>query len=356
MNTITLLPFAQALSATAWDGTSHPRPRQPAIELRRLPRRLSIEMRTTTMQGIRFILTFVLCCFVAPAMALTLKPQQVAPGVYAFIGEVGGRTYDNEAMNANTGFVVTTDGVVVIDSGSSFQTGKQIHEAIRRVTKQPVKLVINTGGQDHRWLGNSYFVTLGVPIIGSDNMRADAEARGAQLIQSLRGELKEKLDGTVVVLPTQAFTTRHTLRVGQTDFELIHTAPAHTPGDSLVWLPQTRTVFSGDIVFVDRLLGVLPFSNVTGSIASFEAMAALKPEHIVPGHGAVCDLAKAKRDTYDYLVLLRDHMKRAVDAGEDLQTALSKLDQRAWSKLPNFDLLSGGNASRAYLEAEASAF
>jgi hypothetical protein len=85
-------------------------------------------------------------------------------------------------------------------------------------------------------------------------------------------------------------------------------------------------------------------------------MAALKPARIVPGHGAVCDLAKARRETRDYLVLLRDHMKRAVDAGEDLQTALDTLDQSAYSKLPNFDLLSGGNASRAYLEAEAAAF
>lgn len=308
------------------------------------------------MQILRPLLALILCLLAVPASALTLKPLQVAPGVYAFIGETGGRTYDNEAMNANTGFVVTTDGVVVIDSGSTFQVGKAIHAAIRGVTQQPVKLVINTGGQDHRWLGNSYFVTLGVPIIGHEKMRADAEERGAMLLQSLQGELKEKLDGTTAVLPTETFATRKTLRVGATDFELIHTAPAHTPGDSLVWLPQTRTVFSGDIVFTDRLLGVLPFSNVAGSIAAFETLAALQPERIVPGHGAVCDLAKAKHDTYDYLVRLYSHMKQAVDKGDDLQTAIRSLDLKAWASLPLFDLLNGGNASRAYLEAESAAF
>jgi len=312
--------------------------------------------RNFAVRCLRFFLAFALYGLAGSALALNFKPQQVAPGIYAFIGEVGGRTYANEAMNANTGFVVTSDGVVVIDSGSTFQIGKQIHEAIRRMTKQPVKLVINTGGQDHRWLGNSYFVTLGVPIIAHEKMRADGEERGAMLIQSLRGELREKLDGTEVVLPTQTFATRKKLRVGKTDIELIHTAPAHTPGDILVWLPKTRTVFSGDIVFTDRLLGVLPFSNVAGGIASFETMVALKPARIVPGHGAVSDLAKARRDTYNYLVLLRDHMKRAINAGQDLQTAITSLDQSAWAKLPNFDLLSGGNASRAYLEAEAAAF
>lgn len=299
---------------------------------------------------------FALCLFVLPARALTLTPQVVAPGVYAFIGETGGRTYENEAMNANTGFVVTSDGVVVIDSGSTFQVGRKIHEAIRSVTQQPVRLVINTGGQDHRWLGNSYFATLGVPILGQEKMRADAEERGALLIQSLRGELKEKLDGTTVVPPNQTFSDRTSLRVGETDFVLIHTAPAHTPGDSLVWLPQTRTVFSGDIVFVDRLIGVLPFSNVAGAIASFEAMAALNPERIVPGHGAVCDLARATHDTHDYLVRLYGHMKLAVDKGDDLQTAIRSLDLGEWSKLPLFDVLNGGNASRAYLEAESAAF
>lgn len=308
------------------------------------------------MKTLRALLALALACFAFPALALTLLPQPVAPGVYAFVGETGGRTYGNEAMNATTGFVVTTGGVVVIDSGSTFQVGRKIHDAIRSVTQQPVKLVINTGGQDHRWLGNSYFVTLGVPIVGHEKMRADAEERGAMLLQSLQGELKEKLDGTTAVLPTETFAAHKTLRVGETDFELIHTAPAHTPGDSLVWLPQTRTVFSGDIVFTDRLLGVLPFSNVAGTLASFEAMASLKPERIVPGHGAVCDLAKAKHETYDYLARLHGHMKQAVDKGEDLQAAIQSLDQREWAKLPLFDLLNGGNASRTYLEAESAAF
>jgi glyoxylase-like metal-dependent hydrolase (beta-lactamase superfamily II) len=305
---------------------------------------------------IRLFFAAVLLGWLAPAQALTLTPQRVAPGVYAFIGETGMRTYENEAMNATTGFVVTSAGVVVIDSGSSYQVGKKIHDAIRRVTKQPVRVVINTGGQDHRWLGNGYFVTLGVPIIGHEKMKADAEERGAMLIQSLKGELKDKLEGTKGVLPTQTFADKHRFRLGKTDFELIYTAPAHTPGDIMVWLPQSRTVFSGDIVFTDRLLGVLPFSNVTGWLESFEALAALKPARIVPGHGAPCDLEKSRRETGNYLRLLREHMKRAVDAGQDLQTAISGLDQSAYAKLPNFDLLSGGNASRAYLEAEAAAF
>ena len=97
---------------------------------------------------------FFSCLVVGDAFALTLTPVRVAPDVYAFIGDTGMRTVGNEGMNANTGFVVTGEGVVVIDSGPTWKVAKEIHRAIKTVTRQPVKIVVNTGGQDHRWLGN----------------------------------------------------------------------------------------------------------------------------------------------------------------------------------------------------------
>ena len=126
---------------------------------------------------------FALCS--APAGALDLQLIPVAPGVYAFIGDTGMRTAANEDMNANTGFIVTGAGVVVVDSGSTYQVAKRIHAAIQSVTNEPVKYVINTGGQDHRWLGNSYFKELGVPIIAQRKAAADMQERGAMLIEGL---------------------------------------------------------------------------------------------------------------------------------------------------------------------------
>ncbi len=113
-------------------------------------------------------------------------------------------------------------------------------------------------------------------------------------------------------------------------------------------------LFSGDLVYVDRLLGVIPVSNTKDWLASFEAMEKLAPKKIVPGHGQVwvCDLAKAKRETKDYLVLLRGHMKTAIDKGLDLQTAINTLDQSRFKHLLNYEALKGGNASRTYLEME----
>jgi hypothetical protein len=120
---------------------------------------------------------------------LTLTPKQVAPGVYAFIGGIGGRTYENEAMNANTGFVVTATGG---DRQRVVVSGRQADprcDSPRGPTAGQIR-------DQHRRTGPSlaghhYFITLGVPIIGHEKMRADAEERGAQVIQSLQDELNE---------------------------------------------------------------------------------------------------------------------------------------------------------------------
>lgn len=299
-----------------------------------------------------FLLQFGLTAW-GNAWALSLSPVPVAPNVYAFVGDTGMRTLENEGMNANSGFIVTDEGVVVMDSGPTWQVAKEIHRAIGTVTSQPVKIVVNTGGQDHRWLGNGYFKSIGAEIIAARPALADMQARGEMQLDGLRQTLGEKVTGTQPVYPDRFFDQSQTLRLGGQEIQLLYFHGGHTPGDSVVWLPKQNVLFSGDLVFVDRLLGVLPFSSATDWLASFEAMEKLGPKTIVPGHGQVCDLAGARRDTRDYLRLLITHMKQAVDKGIALQEAIDSLDQGAFSRLANFDLLKRGNASRVYLEMES---
>jgi glyoxylase-like metal-dependent hydrolase (beta-lactamase superfamily II) len=299
------------------------------------------------------IVLYFSCLAMGNAFALTLTPVEVAPDVYAFIGETGGRTHENYGMNANTGFIVTTGGVVVVDSGAGYLAAQAMHRAIKQVTRQPVKYVVNTGGQDHRWLGNGYFKEQGAEIIAARPARADMAQRGGAQLDALRADLKERMDGTRLVYPDRFFDQRETLRLGDTEIQLLFFHGGHTPGDSVVWLPKQKVLFSGDLVYADRLLGVLPFSNSRNWLASFVEMEKLKPGKIVPGHGKVCDLDQAQRDTRDYLRLLRGQMQKAYDGGADLQAAIDRLDQNAFSRLQNYDTLKGGNASRVYLEIEA---
>lgn len=290
--------------------------------------------------------------FASATQALTLTPKEVAPGVYAFIGDMGPRTYANEGMNANTGFIVTAAGVVVIDSGPTWLVAKDIHRAIKTVTKQPVKVVVNTGSQDHRWLGNGYFKSLGAEILAARPARADMEARGEMQLEGLRQALRKKTAGTRPIYPDRLFDRSETLTLGGEEIRLLYFHGGHTPGDSVVWLPKSGVLFAGDLVYVDRILGVFPFSNTRNWLVSFAEMEGLAPKIIVPGHGRVCDLAQAQRDTRDYLLLLRRHMKQALDQGLDLQGAITTLDQSAYRSLENFDGLHGFNASNTYLEME----
>jgi len=290
---------------------------------------------------------------VASAHALDVEFQPVAEGVYAYIGDTGPRTVENEGLNANVGLVVTPAGAALIDSGATYRSARQIHEAVKRVTPLPVKWVINTGGQDHRWLGNGYFREQGAEIIAHANARADMQARGGDQLAGLKATLAERADGTVPALPSRFVGESHSrVDLGGVLFQFEHRNGAHTPGDMMVWLPQKNVLFTGDVVYVNRLLGVIPVSTTRNWLATFAVIEALDPKVIVPGHGEVTDVATARADTQAYLLALRAHMKKAVDDGVDMSAAVKSFDARPYLRLRNANELMPGNASRAYLELE----
>ncbi len=301
----------------------------------------------------RPVLAFLLLAVAHGVHAQVVRFERVAEGVYAHIGELGGRSVANQGLNANVGLVLTPGGAVLIDSGATARSAQRIHEAVRQVTSLPVKWVINTGGQDHRWLGNGYFKAQGAQLIAHVQGEADMRNRGNDHLQGLRAALGDGVDGTVPALPDRWIAgTDERLDLGGMTFEFKHRGGAHTPGDMLVWLPQSRVLFSGDVVYVDRLLGVIPVSLTKPWLATFDEIERLAPERIVPGHGRVTDLKTAQTDTRDYLMALRSHMKKAVDEGQDISAAIKAFDGRPWIALLNAAELMPGNASRTYLELE----
>ena len=130
------------------------------------------------------------------------------------------------------------------------------------------------------------------------------------------------------------------LAVGNTRIEIHHAGHAHTPGDSFVWLPEQKIVFSGDIVYTDRMLGVGSQSAHRSWIGAFEAMADKQPRIVVGGHGNPSDLSKATADSYDYLVFLRKTVQVFMDEGRGMEE-IGKIDQSRFSYLENFDSLKG---------------
>ncbi len=282
------------------------------------------------------------------------RAELVADNVYAIVGPLGQRSLDNDGLNANYGFIVSAAGVILIDSGASRLGAEKLSRAIKAITNKPVRWVVNTGSQDHRWLGNAYFAEQGAEIIALARTAATQAQYAEQQLAGLKGFLGERLAGTTpqpAAHPIQRDSVA--LELDGETLVLAHT-DAHYPGDAQVWLPKRGIVFSGDLVYVDRLLGVLPWSSVRNGQRAFHALAALNPKHVVPGHGRVCDLAKARADTGDYYDFLVDTVGTAAKDMESMEATLSKYaDLPRFSHLENYDALHRANMNRAFTEFEA---
>ena len=281
-----------------------------------------------------------------------LKLVEVVENVYAIVGPLGNRSPENLGNNATFGFVVTSEGIVLIDPGGTYLGAKKIHGIIKSVSDKPIKYVINTGGQDHRWLGNDYYKKLGATIVASQEAVNDQKSRMKDILFRLSNTAGDKaLKGTEEAYADITFDNKYLFKLGDTSIEIHHPGGAHSPGDSFVWLPKQSVIFTGDVVYLERLLSVMSFSNSKSWLAAFKIIESYNPQHIVPGHGEPSTLMQAKRDTYGYLAMLRDKVNKFMDDGGVIQD-VSKIDQSNFSYLENYELLKGRNVQQVYQEME----
>jgi len=301
----------------------------------------------------------IVVCFASlsvQAQDLVLQPVPVAPDVYAVVGDLAGQTYENDGLNNNLGFVVGDAGVLVVNTGPSVRVARALHAAIRKITTKPVKWVVNVNSQNHYWHGNGYFKSQGATILASKEAERVMRETGAQQLDANKTLLKEKAEGTALTYPTELISDQRELKLGKTTAQLLYVGPAHTPGDLAVWLPQQKILFSGDVIYTERLLAVIPIGNTANWVQTFDKLVALNPKAIIPGHGRPTTVEVARRDTRDYLTFLLAEAKRILDAGGSLQDAVEKVDQSRFKSLFNFELLALRNMNQVFQEVERDAF
>jgi len=279
----------------------------------------------------------------------------VAPNVYAIIGPLDQRSKLNAGLNANYGFVETPSGVILIDSGPSDYAAALIEDAIKKVTAKPVKWILNTGSQDHRWLGNGYFRQRGAVIHAMAPTVDTQREYAAQQIEGMKRYVGEQMAGTSPIHAQKIHADpQAALVIDGTEIEWFAT-DAHFPGDTMIYLPQSSVVFTGDLVYVDRLLSVHPQSSVRAAALAFEALTQLAPTQLVPGHGRVTNLAQAKAETGDYYQFLIENIGTAA---QDMLPMTETVDQfeapAAFMHLQNFSDLHRANMSRVFLDFEAN--
>ncbi|MCF3182561.1 MBL fold metallo-hydrolase [Streptomyces polychromogenes] len=239
------------------------------------------------------------------------KPYVVRPaaGVYAYVQPDGGWCLNN------AGWVCDGGQTLLVDTAATERRALALREAVLAAGAPLPRTVVNTHHHGDHTYGNAVFAP--ALIVGHDNARAEQLAAGHQL------ELiwpATDFGAIEITAPDLTYNDRLTLHVGETEVRVLHPGVAHTTGDSVVWLPGRRVVFTGDLVFA----GGTPFlamGSLAGSLRALELLRSLDAETVVPGHGPLTD-PSAYESTERYLRYVAELAREGREKGlTPLETA-----------------------------------
>ena len=253
----------------------------------------------------------------AASFDYALKPQRIADGVYTLIGKTENFSRDNGGNIVNTGFIVASDGVIVIDSGPSKAYGEQQRAAIAKLTPKPVVQVLLTHAHPDHVLGNQAYTNL--PLTALPATTQMLSQSGDALLSNLYRLIGDAMLGTELGLPN-AVAADGAITVAGRKLRLIE-ARGHTDGDLMVYDELTKTLFTGDLVFFQRT-ATTPSADVGQWLATLDAIDQLDFTVLVPGHGPVLHDHAGIAQTRDYLRWLRDHLQGAARRGLDMAEVL----------------------------------
>lgn len=209
--------------------------------------------------------------------------EEVADNVFAYV-QPDGTWWIN-----NTGFIIGDEGVVVIDTCATELRTRRLLDHIRARSSAPVRVAVNTHHHGDHTHGN--YLTYPAAIVAHDRCREEMIATGIQTYDGVFGDPPPNWGELQLAPPMLTFSDLMQLHVGDKTAELHYIGgPAHTTNDIVAWLPEQRTLFSGDLVFNGGTPFVL-MGSVTGSLAAVERLREFDADVIVPGHGPVCETA-----------------------------------------------------------------
>jgi rhodanese-related sulfurtransferase/glyoxylase-like metal-dependent hydrolase (beta-lactamase superfamily II) len=283
----------------------------------------------------------------APDSFLYDLPQEVIPGVWSAIGATAPGTYENSGHNNNLSFVITDDGVLVVNAGDNYLLAQSLHEEIRKRTTQPVKYVVLENSQGHAMLGSKYWKEHGAVIIANRETAAYMEKTGHDSLAEMRSRQRDKAFKTEFVMPDTLYDDRLDLKMGTWNLQILHLGSSHSHGDTMVWIPEKKLVIAGDTAFHIRMLPIFEDTDTAKWIETWDTFEALGAQIVIPGHGGPTDMPTVRKWTRDYLVYLRAKVAEVVKNGGSLDDAY-KIDQTPYAHLHTADQLMRSNAGRVF--------
>ncbi len=250
---------------------------------------------------------------------------KITEGTYAYLGE------NDPHDGTNAGFIVTGEGVVVIDS--HFVWAADLVRVIRGITPEPIKFLVNTHMHVDHTTGNQVWQKEGATIVASEVTRLNLEDWGSQHSTNFMREFDPaKAKGIEPVLPHMGFSGELVLNMGNKQMRLVHAGPGHTAGDVYVLLPRERTIFTGDLLFSHNHCVFKPYSHTNPGnwIRVIDRILDMPVDTIVPGHGPLSTKADL-RAFRDYLVDFTGQIKTMIAQGKTLNEVRKGLDLSKYS-------------------------
>ena len=244
-----------------------------------------------------------------------LKVANIKGNVYWTQGGAGG----------NTGIIVGTTGVIVIDTKTTADSSKDVQAEIAKITPKKVDTIILTHSDGDHVNGLAGFPT-GLTIIAQENCKKEMEASAGT-----RGAAPQDH------LPTKTVAKDETTTLDGVRVRLLHWTPAHTSGDLVVYLPDQKIVFGGDLLVTNRpdtLIHPEKQGSPAGWLESVNGILALDADTFVTGHGELM----TKDDVKKKLALLQgqyDKVKAMVADGKSLNDVKTAMGESTAPPVPN---------------------
>jgi glyoxylase-like metal-dependent hydrolase (beta-lactamase superfamily II) len=299
----------------------------------------------------RFLVALALC-LALPALAL--EPIRVANNIYFIRGETGVPSAANRGHTSNAGFVITKVGVVVFDALGTPVLGRELIEAIRKMTPAPIRRVIISHYHADHIYGLPPFKDAGAEIWAHRAGRGYLDSEAARLrLAERRESLAPWVGADMRLVPADRWLDGETsFKLGGLTFRVFPVGPAHTPEDLAMAVEEENVLFVGDLMFAGRL----PFVGDADSrawIAAIDRVVKFNPKVLIGGHGdASRDAAADLRVTRDYLVFLREKMGAAAAELEDFDVAYKRTDWSRFAHLPAFEAANRRNAYNTYIRMQ----
>ena len=290
-----------------------------------------------------------------------LNVKKIADGVYVHYGKHE-NIYEGSNIGdiANLVFIIGDESIAVIDTGGSHQVGEALKLAIKKISKKPIKYVINTHVHQDHIFGNTAFISDETIIYGHFNLKKALQERGSQYIRQV-SEAGDKVKGTRIIFPhiiiaetspdqVKKLSNEITIDLGNRKLLLISHPTAHTYSDASVFDLKTKTFFVGDLVSDERA----PTMDglVKNWIKVLNEIEKVDFKIMVPGHGKIQKDNTALKKTRTYLQVLYDDVIDALKKDMPAEKVIKIAAQTEKDKWILFDRVNPGNVVRTFMRYE----